>query len=57
MPIAGKSIFFDSPEYQYPKPLIEFHAPFYDEAGWVGYLKNHPLKSWGVDLMKMDIAW
>jgi len=39
------------------EPLVEFHAPFYDEAGWVTYLKNHPLKSWGVDLIKMDIAW
>ena len=39
------------------EPLVEFHAPFYDEAGWITYLKNHPLKSWGVDLIKMDIAW
>jgi hypothetical protein len=39
------------------EPLVEIHAPFYDEEGWVTYLKNHPLKSWGVDLIKMDIAW
>ncbi len=39
------------------EPLVEFHAPFYDEIGWVNYLKDHPLKKWGVDLIKMDIAW
>jgi hypothetical protein len=39
------------------EPLVELHAPFYDEAGWSAYLNTHPLKSWGVDLVKMDIAW
>ena len=39
------------------EPLVEFHAPFYDEAGWITYLKKHPLKSWGADMIKMDIAW
>jgi len=39
------------------EPLVIIHAPFYDEAGWTTYLKNHPLKSWGVDMIKMDIAW
>lgn len=39
------------------EPLVELHGPFYDEAGWANYLKNHPLKSWGVDLIKMDVSW
>jgi len=39
------------------EPLVELHGPFYDEAGWTQYLKNHPLKSWGVDLIKMDVSW
>jgi hypothetical protein len=39
------------------EPLVELHGPYYDEAGWTTYLKNHPLKSWGVDLIKMDISW
>jgi hypothetical protein len=39
------------------EPLVELHCPFYDEAGWAAYLKNHPLKSWGVDLIKMDVSW
>jgi hypothetical protein len=39
------------------EPLVELHAPYYDEAGWTAYLKNHPLKSWGVDLIKVDISW
>jgi hypothetical protein len=39
------------------EPLVELHTPFDDEAGWTKYLKNHPLKSWGVDLVKVDITW
>lgn len=39
------------------EPLVELHGPFYDEAGWAKYLKTHPLKSWGVDLIKMDVSW
>jgi hypothetical protein len=39
------------------EPLVELHIPFYDEAGWINYLKEHPLKSWGVDLIKMDLGW
>jgi hypothetical protein len=39
------------------EPLVELHGPFYDEAGWTTYLKNHPLKKWGVDLIKMDCSW
>ncbi|HWD90830.1 MAG TPA: hypothetical protein VG938_00645, partial [Verrucomicrobiae bacterium] len=39
------------------EPLVELHVPFYDEAGWSSYLKAHPLKTWGVDLVKMDINW
>ena len=39
------------------EPLVELHGPFYDDAGWTTYLKNHPLKSWGVDLIKMDVSW
>lgn len=39
------------------EPLVELHGPFYDEAGWSRYLKTHPLKSWGVDLIKMDVSW
>lgn len=26
MPLAGRSVFFDGPEYHYPKPLIEIHG-------------------------------
>jgi hypothetical protein len=37
--------------------FIRMRCPFYDEAGWAAYLKHHPLKSWGVDLIKMDVSW
>lgn len=39
MPIAGRSGFFDSPEYQYPKPLIEIKGKTMIEWAVNDYLK------------------
>jgi hypothetical protein len=39
------------------EPQIELLVPCSDEARLTSYLKKNPLKSWGVDIIKLDVEW
>lgn len=61
IPLGGKSNFFDSPEYQYPKPLIEINgkpmiqliienfASIYDEKKFIFIVKKTDCEKFHID--------
>jgi NDP-sugar pyrophosphorylase family protein len=54
VPLAGKSPFFDSVEYPYPKPLVEINGKTMIETALQGYLKLEEPKRFVFILDKMD---